>query len=725
MLPPRVLTAALVVALLAAAPASAGVRVVARDEPLPGPLAGRSMTGFERVLPARAAPARFNLVGVHWRGSGAVWFRTARTGGRWSAWREARPEGEDRPDAGSAEARRRSGWKLGNPYWTGTAERIQYLLSGSVTRLRTHFVWSPVGPARASRAASRAAIPETPAIITRAGWGADESIVREAPSYADRVAFAVVHHTAGSAPSSPAQAAAIVRGIQAYHVRSNGWNDIGYNLLVDPFGQVFEGRAGGVTRNVIGAHAQGFNTESVGVAVLGTYESSSIAPAARAALANVLAWRLDVAHVDPLSRVTRISGGSPKWPAGVAVNLAAVSGHRDVGSTACPGSALYGELSALAGEAAALGFPKLYDPRIDGSVGGPMRFTARLSTPLPWTVQVFDAAGAVVAGGSGNGSAVDWTWDARGAVPGRYTYSIDAGPDVRPARGPLTGALPLELTRLGVSPTTLTPNGDGVGDAVTLRVGVTAPASLDVWLEDSSGNRVASVFNDRALAAGTNEIAWRGRRLGGGMVDDGRYRLAVEVTAGSEIVADEVGLVVDRTLGHLSVRPRVFSPNGDGRREIVTVAFTLTREAGVRARVLSGSRPVATVAAGRHPPGRHSLSWTGSAAGSRVRDGRYRLVVDATTALGTRLLADDLKLDTRAPRIRGLSARRSRRGTLVRFRVNEPALLAVRVGRATLRLRRGAGPVAVWRRVRPRTVSVVATDGAENVSRPVRARVRL
>jgi hypothetical protein len=700
------------------------VRVVARDEPVAAPRAGRAIAGFERLLPARAAPARFNLVGVHWRGTGAVWFRTARAGGAWSRWREARPEAEDRPDAGSAEARRRSGWKLGNPYWTGTAGRIQYLVSGSVARLRTHFVWSPVGGASSVGPAARALVPGTPAIISRTAWGADESIVRDAPSYADHLAFAVVHHTAGAVPSSPAQSAAVVRGIQAYHVRSNGWNDIGYNLLVDPFGQVFEGRAGGVTRNVIGAHAQGFNTGSVGVAVLGTYESSSLAPAARTALADVLAWRLDLAHVDPVSRLTQISGGSPKWRAGAAVNLAAVSGHRDVGSTACPGSALYGGLAALAADAGGRGLPKLFDPRVEGSVGGPIRFTARLSTALPWTVQILDAAGAVIAAGSGTGSVVDWTWDASGVAAGRYTYAIDAGPDMRPARGPVTAALPLALTRLGVNPATFTPNGDGVDDAVILTVGVTTAASLDVWLEDAAGTRISGLFDDRPLAPGTNEIVWRGRTPGGRAVEDGRYRIAVEASAGTETAADRVGLLIDRTLGHLRVRPVLFSPNGDGRRESAALAFRLAREAIVQARVLAGSRGLATLSSGRLSSGRHALSWTGAANGARARDGRYRLVVDATTSLGTRALSADVQVDTRAPRVRGLSARRSRRGTLARFRLDEAAHVVVRMGGATVRLRRGPGPVAVWLRVRPRAVAIVATDGAGNVSRPTRASVR-
>ena len=137
-----------------------------------------------------------------------------------------------------------------------------------------------------------------------------------------------------------------MRGIQAYHVNSNGWDDIGYNFLVDPFGQVFEGRRGGITKNVVGAHAQGFNTGSVGVSLLGTYTSAGISKEARAALTGLLAWRLDVAHVDPTSKVTWISGGNAKHPYGRAVSLRAVSGHRDTGPTSCPGEALYATLGA-------------------------------------------------------------------------------------------------------------------------------------------------------------------------------------------------------------------------------------------------------------------------------------------------------------------------------------------------------------------------------------------
>ena len=135
----------------------------------------------------------------------------------------------------------------------------------------------------------------------RARRGApNESIRRGSTLFAQSLQFAVIHHTAGANSYTAAQSAAIVRGIQTYHVKSNGWNDLGYNFVVDKYGQVFEGRYGGIERNVVGAHAEGFNTGSVGIALLGTYGDAQPSRKALDALASLLAWRLDVAHVDPL-----------------------------------------------------------------------------------------------------------------------------------------------------------------------------------------------------------------------------------------------------------------------------------------------------------------------------------------------------------------------------------------------------------------------------------------
>jgi hypothetical protein len=270
-----------------------------------------------------------------------------------------------------------------------------------------------------------------PFIVPRESWGADESIVRAEPRYAEELHLAVVHHTAGSTPATPEESAAVLRAIQVYHVKSNGWNDIGYNFLLDPLGQVFEGRVGGIERNVIGAHALGFNTGSVGIALLGNFEKKAVTPEARAALPAFLAWRLDVGHLDPLSTVTYVSDGTP-------YELRAISGHRDVNATACPGAKLFPELDAVAAEAAAIGLPKLFEPAVEVTGKGTVIFRARLSEPRAWSVTVTDANGAQVARGEGADVLVDWTWQAAKAPLGYYTYAIEAGPDIRPATGQVT-----------------------------------------------------------------------------------------------------------------------------------------------------------------------------------------------------------------------------------------------------------------------------------------------
>src|SRR5439155_5557493 len=152
-----------------------------------------------------------------------------------------------------------------------------------------------------------------PSTVPRSGWQADETIRRAAPQYAPTLSFALVHHTVNTNNYTPEQSAAMVRGIEVYHVKGNGWNDIGYNFLVDKYGQIFEGRYGGVDKNVVGAHSQGFNTGSVGISVIGTFDKTGIPPAAKAVLEQLLAWRLDVAHIDPLATLTFSSGGISRF----------------------------------------------------------------------------------------------------------------------------------------------------------------------------------------------------------------------------------------------------------------------------------------------------------------------------------------------------------------------------------------------------------------------------
>jgi N-acetylmuramoyl-L-alanine amidase len=712
----------LLVALAALTPgkAAAGqVEMVSQDVAL-----GRAL-GVSRTLSARPAPLAFDLVGLHWRGSGRVWFRTAREPGAWSRWRFARPEAEDQPDPGSAEAEAASGWKLGNPYWTGAARWIQYRVSSRVTRLRAFFIRTPVSRRPAAPSFARA---DAPRIIRRPDWGADESIVRAPPYYADRVRLAVVHHTAGANAYTAAQSAAIVRGIQRYHVGANGWNDIGYNFLVDKHGQVFEGRGGGIAANVVGAHAQGFNTGSTGVAVLGTYSSVGVSRKGRTALRTLLAWRLDVAHVDPVSTLRFTSYGNVEYPAGTAVRLRSISGHRDTGQTSCPGTSLYGVLGALARGVSGVGLPKLYEPVVRGSVGGPVRFTGRLSSARPWTVTVTNGAGTKVAEGRGTGAAIDWTWNSGAAPVDRYTWTMSSGADVRPATGAVPGPPPLAVLGLRASPTALTPNDDGVSDRTRISFALSVRATVRVEVL-ASGTPVRTLVSDRVTPAGPVSVAWAGR-TDGGPASDREYEIVVTATTAREEVVKRASLVVDRTLGALTALPAAFSPNGDGRLDRVELGFDLTRTADVRVLVLRGRRLVKTLAGlASRPPGHHTGFWDGRLAGGPARNGRYTLRVEATTSLGRRVLNRSVRLDRTRPTVRLLAARFFRGATRLRFLLSEQAQLTIWYGTTTwsdgpsVAVARAPGERRVRRRIPARVVRIVAQDEAGNRSRALVAPV--
>ena len=134
---------------------------------------------------------------------------------------------------------------------------------------------------RAARRARAAAVPgprrspaRPPPIIGRDVWNGGRSKPRKAPEYGE-VQVAFVHHTVTANDYGPEESAGIVLSICKYHRDTNGWNDLGYNFLVDRYGQVFEGREGGVDAAVIGAQAQGYNRLSTGVAIIGTHGATS------------------------------------------------------------------------------------------------------------------------------------------------------------------------------------------------------------------------------------------------------------------------------------------------------------------------------------------------------------------------------------------------------------------------------------------------------------------
>ena len=183
---------------------------------------------------------------------------------------------------------------------------------------------------------------------SRSQWGGDSVPPREPPLYGT-VQLAFVHHTVTANDYAPEDSAGIVLGIARYHRNSNGWNDIGYNFLVDKYGQIFEGRAGGIDQAVVGAQAQGWNSNSTGVACLGTFTSVAQTPAGMDALARLIGWKLSL-HGVPTSgevAVTSLGGETNRYPSGTVVTFQRISGHRDGNSTSCPGDTLYSQLGAL------------------------------------------------------------------------------------------------------------------------------------------------------------------------------------------------------------------------------------------------------------------------------------------------------------------------------------------------------------------------------------------
>jgi flagellar hook assembly protein FlgD len=653
-----------------------------------------------RSLAAVAAPMHFNMLAVHWTGGGGVAYRVHRLHGRWTPWTAA--DDDVAPDGGTGR------WHDGNLDWTGAADRVQFKVHGDVARLRSYELWSRVTTVP-SRSLSEAG---SPAIVPRAGWGADEKIVRAKPIFAPAVRMLIVHHTAGTNAYTPAQAAAIVRGIEVYHVKGNGWNDIGYNFLVDRYGTVYEGRGGGIDRNVIGAHSEGFNSGTAGIALIGNFSVAKPPKAAQDALVALAAWRLDIAHVDPLSTVVYTSGGNYKYKSGKVVTLRAISGHRDTGPSECPGTGAYRLLPGIAKRVALTGLPKLYSPTVSGVLGGSIRFQARVSSALPWTVTVADQLGHAVASGAGTGPIVDWTWSSLVAGKGLFTWTISA-PGALDATGTIGISRPVpppkkfSLTNLAASPAVIAPNADGTGDSGTVTFTLGTAAQVVAQVLDDTGAPLLTLLDEERLA-GNNSFEWAAHVL-----PDGRYRLVVTATSstGKQTVTKATDVVVDRTLSAFQATPAVLSPNGDGVADTTTFSFTLAQSIPVRLDIEQRGTVVATPFQGTLGMGPQTIAWDGLANGAALPDGVYTAVVTETDQLGDLRLSVPVTIDTTAPVLSIVDAK-----TLT-FMLDEPATVTVIVNRKKRIVRdepKGTFTIVVQGAVAQ--VSAEAQDPAGNIS---------
>lgn len=380
------------------------------------------------VLTAQLDVEPFQTLGVTWDvggGSGdvAVQVRWRTDGGdadgTWSEWTALDTEQAPGSEPGGPAVRPGT-----DPLWTGPADGVQVRVDAAraVRGLRLDLI----DPGRsgydenvdAAPAGAAAAAAPTPRVYSRAQWGADESRRRGTVTYNGTIQAGVLHHTAGMNNYSSGQVPSIIRGDYAYHL-SRGWNDIGYNFLVDRFGRVWEGRAGGLDRAVQGAHAAGFNVNTVGVSVLGNYESAKANDAIIDAIARIFAWKLDLHHRDPLGTtelVSQSSDGTSRYKVGTRVTKPVIMGHRDVGYTACPGKNLYPHLAAIRKKAVAYMGAALINPALSASsvpVGRGVSLTVTTLLATSWRIDAREVCTNADSGSSWGRTPGRW----RGAIP--------------------------------------------------------------------------------------------------------------------------------------------------------------------------------------------------------------------------------------------------------------------------------------------------------------------
>ncbi len=585
-----------------------------------------------------------------------------------------------------------------------------------------------------------------PEIVTRAQWGADESWRRGTPSYAP-VLMAFVHHTDSGNKYTPAQAPAIVRAIYAYHTKSLHWSDVGYDFLIDRYGTIYEGRYGGVTKGVIGAQVLGFNTGSTGVSIMGTFVSATPPPAAVASLEQLLAWKLDVHHVDPLGTGTLTCGYGQKFKTGERVAFPAIAGHRDANFTDCPGKTLYVQLPAIRQVVASIGQPKIYAPTVSDLAISPngdgvqdqttVAFTT--SEAADWAISIRDAGGALVRQATGNGTSASLTWagtNDQGAPLPEGAYSLtgtatSANGEARPITANiLVDLTPPSLTGVAVAPAAFNPDVDPASGHSTLTFVPSENGTARVSILDGGGKVVRRLITWVPVAAQAQTATWDGKVLSGGALvaaPEGRYSFAVELrdlagngtTAGSDVV-------VDRTLGAVAVDPGTISPGNDGVKDAASVAFALARPAATTVALLRGVTVLGTLSTRDSATGAQTLSWDGKLDGAYIAGGAYTVRVTATGSLGTTTALAPLVVDPMRPRLtspaklavsRGVRARvryvvRDRYSPTVRVTatVTGPRLAApVRIKLGWVK--QGVGHVVYWMPPAPRRIRLDVRGG--------------
>ena len=351
---------------------------------------------FEVAAPPSSQPVElqrtFELIGLRGAGDARVEVRARGLDGRWTEWlpvHAGHDHGPDRRRAGSDAGPDDAGsGALSDPVWTGPARAFALRSNRSLRGARVVLV---DGGRRAAAAASPRYVetglragPGQPKVIARSVW-ATRACRPRVPAVFGAVDLAFVHHTVSSNAYGPSQSAAMVRAICLFHKYGNGWNDIGYNFVVDRYGQIFEARAGGIDEAIVGAQAGGYNVYSSGVALLGNFGGSGPPRRAFDALSGLLAWKLALHGIDLPGKVTVevTSTGGPysRYRPGTHVTLNRISGHRDADATSCPGAGMYRQLPRLRQVVQRLaGTPSALDLRTQAAAPGALTVAGTLAT---------------------------------------------------------------------------------------------------------------------------------------------------------------------------------------------------------------------------------------------------------------------------------------------------------------------------------------------------------
>ena len=513
-------------ALLGTPGVGTGVRAAGSDhdhDPVLGPTRLRAAA----ALPATDV-APFGLVGVTAAEAfdpGTRVVVRVRQDGAWTDWMHV-PVSEHMPDPGTEEYERaRFGTE---PVVASDADGVQVRIdtpSGEVPAdTRLVMIDNPVRPEDAelghesAPASSAQAVANRPRIITRAEWGADESLKRGTVSYSPRIKVAFVHHVVSSNDYTEAEAAQQMRNVYSWFTEGIQVNDFGYNFMVDRFGRIYEGRAGGVELAVIGAHTAGFNAETFAVSFLGN--ADTLNPTQEEgqritdAMSRLIAWKLDLNKVNPRGSAVLTSAGpgpgsgtTSMYYAGERVRVKTVSGHGDIGSTSCPGDFLRPAVMPMRSRAAEMMGTTFFRPLLVGS-GQPWGAEQPMTLRVPTTgavklkADIFSACGdrvRTLRGESREAGTLDLRWDRRddgnkAVPPGNYTVSI-TGTAGGEALTPWNGAVRIASTADAPvdpcsPPEAFTVVGSGYGHGVGLSQWGAYAMALDGW----DANRIVTHY---------------------------------------------------------------------------------------------------------------------------------------------------------------------------------------------------------------------------------------